>query len=76
MHFDGNQSSGSWEQDCKFPHAIFFCGMAVTLRLFVFLLASMTLAAGQVEPAFTTQPISQTGTPGGNVTFTVAATGT
>ena len=50
--------------------------MAVTLRLLVFLLASMTLAAGQVEPAFTTQPISQTGTPGGNVTFTVAATGT
>ena len=50
--------------------------MAVTLRLLVFLLASMTLAAGQVEPAFTTQPISQTGTPGGNVNFTVAATGT
>ena len=50
--------------------------MAVTLRLLVFLLASMTLAAGQVEPAFTTQPTSQTGTPGGNVTFTVAATGT
>jgi alpha-tubulin suppressor-like RCC1 family protein len=36
----------------------------------------MTLAAGQVEPAFTTQPTSQTRTPGGNVTFTVAATGT
>ena len=50
--------------------------MAVTLRLLVFLLASMTLAAGQVEPSFTTQPTSQTGTPGGNVTFTVAATGT
>ena len=50
--------------------------MAVTLRLLVFLLASMTLAAGQVEPAFTTQPTSQTRTPGGNVTFTVAATGT
>ena len=76
MQCDGDQSSGSREQDCKFPHAIFFCGMAVTLRLLVFLLASMTLAAGQVEPAFTTQPTSQTGTPGGNVTFTVAATGT
>ena len=50
--------------------------MAVTLRLLVLLLTFMTVAAGQVAPSFTTQPISQTGTPGGNVTFTVAATGT
>ncbi len=50
--------------------------MAVTLRLLVLLLVSMTAASGQVAPTFTTQPISQTGTIGGNVTFTVAATGT
>jgi len=40
------------------------------------LLASVVVAAGQVAPSFTTQPISQTGTLGGNATFTVAATGT
>lgn len=50
--------------------------MAVTLRLLVFLLAFMTVAAGQVAPAFTTQPINQTAVIGGNVTFTVAASGT
>ena len=33
-------------------------------------------AAGQVAPTFTTQPISQTGAIGGNMTFTVAASGT
>ena len=60
----------------NFPTKYSFCGMAVTLRLLVLLLTFMTVAAGQVAPSFTTQPISQTGTPGGNVTFTVAATGT
>ena len=50
--------------------------MAVTPRLLVLLLTSMIVAAGQVAPTFTTQPISQTGAVGGNVTFTVAASGT
>jgi Flp pilus assembly protein protease CpaA len=36
--------------------------------------ASVVVAAGQVAPSITTQPISQTVTVGGNVTFTVAAT--
>ena len=50
--------------------------MAVTLRLLVLLLTSMIAASGQVAPTFTTQPISQTAVVGGNVTFTVAASGT
>ncbi len=50
--------------------------MAVTLRLLVLLLTSMTAASGQVAPSFTTQPISQSAVVGGNVTFAVAASGT
>jgi len=60
----------------NFPTKYSFFGMAVTLRLLVLLLTSMTVASGQVAPTFTTQPISQTGAVGGNVTFTVAASGT
>ena len=45
------------------------------VRHLALLLTSVVVAAGQVAPAFTTQPISQIGTLGGNVTFTVAATG-
>ena len=59
----------------NFPTQYFLCGMALTVRHLVLLLTSVVAAAGQVAPTFTTQPISQTGAIGGNVTFTVAATG-
>jgi hypothetical protein len=48
----------------------------LTFRHLALLFTSVVVAAGQVAPAFTTQPISQIGTVGGNVTFTVAASGT
>jgi len=47
-----------------------------TIRRLTLFLASVAVAAGQVAPVFTTQPMSQTGAVGGSVTFTVAATGT
>jgi hypothetical protein len=50
--------------------------MAVTIRRLTLFFASVAVAAGQVATTFTTQPISQTEAVGGNVTFTVAATGT
>ena len=50
--------------------------MVLTLRHLVLLLTSVVAAAGQVAPTFTTQPTSQIGAVGGNVTFTVAASGT
>ncbi|MSU53564.1 MAG: hypothetical protein EXS41_09275 [Opitutaceae bacterium] len=56
------------------PLLAFLSGTTIwQLTLF---LASVVVAAGQVAPSFTTQPISQTGAVGGSVTFTVAATGT
>ena len=47
----------------------------VFFRYLAILLAGMGVAAGQVAPTFTTQPTSQTAAFGGNVTFTVAASG-
>ena len=47
-----------------------------TIRRLTLFLACVAVAAGQVAPVFTTQPMSQTGAVGGSVTFTVAATGT
>jgi hypothetical protein len=46
------------------------------LRQLTLFLASVAVAAGQVAPSFTTQPISRSAVVGGNVTFTVAASGT
>ena len=40
------------------------------------ILGDVLVAVGQVAPAFTTQPISQSAVVGGNVTFTVSASGT
>ncbi len=50
--------------------------LEATLRQVTLFFASAVVVAGQVAPSITTQPISQTGAIGGNVTFTVAATGT
>lgn len=52
-----------------------FVTTVLSFRHLSILLAGAVVAAGQVAPTFTTQPISQIAAVGGNVTFTVAATG-